>query len=162
MAVRKHISDTKEADDDRSTEDIRRDIAKEKENISQAVDQIGERIQEKLEWREYVKESPYLAIGAAAGLGYLVSRAFITRTTPMERIMSSIADEVQQSLSGLRGKTSGPGLVKVTLQVFATKAAVSWIKKAISTSVANGGPESHPQAERGSTITPKADMSNKI
>jgi hypothetical protein len=44
---------------DRSTEDIRHDIAKEKEKISQNVDEIGERIKEKLDWRVYAKESPY-------------------------------------------------------------------------------------------------------
>jgi hypothetical protein len=162
MTEKEHLSNTKEADVDRSTEDIRRDIAKEKENISQTVEQIGELVEEKLDWREYVKHSPYLTIGAAAGLGYLASRMFITRTTPMERIMGSIAEEVRGSLGGLRTGAAGPGLIKVTLQVLATKAAANWIKKAISTNVANDGAEPQPQTGRGSTITPKADTSKNI
>ena len=97
MTEREHPGNTKEADIERSTEDIRQDIAKEKENISQTVEQIGERINEKLDWRGYVKDSPYWALGAAAGLGYLASRMFIRRTTPMERIMRPIAEEVRDS-----------------------------------------------------------------
>jgi len=162
MAGKEHLSNTKEADAERSTEDIRRDIAKEKENISQAVEQIGERIEEKLDWREYVKDSPYLTIGIAAGLGYLASRMFMTRTTPMERIMGSIAEEVRGSLGGLRAGAAGPGLIKLTLQVIATKAAANLIKKAISTNVTSGGAELRPQTGRDSTISPKVDASKII
>ena len=162
MAEKEHISKKKEADVERSSEEIRQDIEKEKENISQAVDQIGERIKEKLDWREYVKDSPYWAIGAAAGLGYLASRVFITRTTPMERIMGSIAEEVHGSLGGLLGKAAGPGLMKVTLQVIATKAAAGWIKKTISTTAASGDVGLRSRTERGSTITRKTDTSKNI
>jgi ElaB/YqjD/DUF883 family membrane-anchored ribosome-binding protein len=127
MAEREHLSNEKEADVERSSEDIRRNIAKEKENISQKADEIGDRIKEKLDWREYVKDSPYLAVGVAAGLGYIGSRVLTTRTTAMERIMDSIAGEVRGSLGGLN---AGPGLIKLTLLGIATKAAVRWIKHA--------------------------------
>ena len=157
MAEREYLSNTREADVERSTEDIRQDIAKGEENISQTVEQIDERIQEKLDWREYVKDSPYWALGAAAGLGYLASRMFITRTTPMERIMGSIAEEVRDSLGGLLAGAAGPGLIKVTLLGIATKAAASWIKNATSTAVASGGAGPRPQTGRGSTISPKVD-----
>ena len=70
MAERGFLSDTKEADVERSTEEIRQDIAKGEENISQTVEQIGERIKEKLDWRGYVRDSPYWALGVAAGLGW--------------------------------------------------------------------------------------------
>ena len=101
MAEREYLSNTRGADVERSTEDIRQDITKEEQNLSQTVEQIGERIKEKLDWRAYVKDSPYWALGAAAGLGYLASGMFITRTTPMERIMGSIAEEVRDSLGGV-------------------------------------------------------------
>jgi ElaB/YqjD/DUF883 family membrane-anchored ribosome-binding protein len=64
----------KEAGVERSSEDIRQAIAREKENVSQTVEQIGERIKEKMDWRGYVRDSPYWAIGAAAGLGYRIYR----------------------------------------------------------------------------------------
>jgi ElaB/YqjD/DUF883 family membrane-anchored ribosome-binding protein len=133
MSEREHLSNEQEADVERSSEEIRQNIVKEKENISQKVDQIGERIKEKLDWREYVKDSPYLAIGVAAGLGYIGSRVLITRSTPMERIMDSIAGEVRGSLGGLIPGASSPGLIKMTLLGIATKAAAGWIKNAAST-----------------------------
>lgn len=144
MAAREYLSNTREGGVERSTEEIRQDIAKKEENISQAVEQIGERIKEKLDWRGYVKDSPYWALGAAAGLGYLASEMFITRTTPMERIMGSIAKEVRDTLGDLRAGAAGPGLIKVALLSIATKAAVSWIKNATSTDVASGGAVPRP------------------
>jgi hypothetical protein len=157
MTEREHPGNTKEADIERSTEDIRQDIAKEKEDISKTVEQIGERINEKLDWRGYVKGSPYWALGAAVGLGYLASRMAIRRTTPMERIMDSIAEEVRDSLGGLLARAAGPSLVKVTLLGIATKAAASWMKNATSTATASGGARPRPQKRRVSTISPRVD-----
>jgi hypothetical protein len=157
MAERKDPGNKREADVERSSEHIRRDIAKGEEDISQTVDKIDERIQEKLDWRGYVKDSPYWALGAAAGLGYLASRMFITRTTPMERIMGSIAEEVRGSLGGLLAGAAGPNLIKVTLLGIATKAAAGWIKSAVSTAVASSGAGPRPQTGRGSTISPRVD-----
>jgi hypothetical protein len=162
MAERENPVDAKEADVERSSDDIRRDIAEGEESISQTVAQIGEFIEEKLNWREYVKNSPYLAIGAAAGLGYLASRMFITRTTPMERVMGSIAREVRGSLDGVPAGTAAPGLIRMVLQGIATKAAASWIKKAVSTNAAGGGDGPQPWTDRDSTISPEVDTSTNI
>ena len=79
-----------------------------------------------------MKDSPYWALGAAAGLGYLGSRLFVRRTTPMERILRPIAKEFRGSVHGLLAGAAGPGLIKETLVGVATMAAVRWIKKAIS------------------------------
>ena len=157
MAEREYPSNTREADVERSTEDIRQDIAKEEENISQTVEQIGERIKEKLDWRGYVKDSPYWALGAAAGLGYLASRMFITRTTPVERIMGSIAEEVRDSLGGLLAGAAGSGLIKVTLLGIATKVAAGWIKNATSTAAAHSGAAPRPQTARDPTVSQRVD-----
>jgi ElaB/YqjD/DUF883 family membrane-anchored ribosome-binding protein len=157
MAEREYPGNTTEADVERSSEDIRRDIAQGEENISQTVEKIDERIQEKLDWRGYVKDSPCWALGAAAGLGYLASRMLITRTTPMERIMDSVADEARDSLGGLVARAAGPGLIKVSLLGFATKAALGWLKSAISTAVASGDARPRPQKRRVSSISPKVD-----
>ncbi|MBF0496788.1 MAG: hypothetical protein HQK58_09490 [Deltaproteobacteria bacterium] len=157
MAKKESTSNTREADVERSTEDIRQDIAKGEDNISQTVHKIDERIKETLDWREYVKDSPYLALGAAAGLGYLASRMFIRRTTPMERIMGSIAEEVRDSLSGVLAGAAGPSLVKVGLLGIATKAAAGWIKNATSTDVTSGDAGPRPQTRRASTIGPRMD-----
>lgn len=86
-----HQPHTKETDVERNTEDIRNDISKKEDNIQQTVEQIGERIKEKLDWREYVKASPYWALGTAAGLGCLASRS------PKRPIRGSITDEARNS-----------------------------------------------------------------
>jgi hypothetical protein len=162
MAEKEYVNNTREADVERSSEDIRLDIAKGEESISRTVDKIDERIQEKLDWRGYVKDSPYWALGAAAGLGYLASRMFITRTTRMERIMGSIAEEVRGSLGGLFAGAAGPSLIKVTLLGIATKAAAGWIKHATSTAAASGGAGPQPQAGRDSTISPRANTRKSL
>ena len=162
MATRENLSNTREAHVERSTEDIRQDIAKGGKNISQTLEQIDERIKEKLDWRGYVKDSPYLALGAAAGLGYLASRMFRTRATPMERIMGSIGEEVRNSLGNLLVHTAGPGLVKAALLGIATKVATGWIKNSISTAVSSRGAEPRPQTGGGSTMSPKVDTKKII
>jgi len=125
----------------------------ERENISQTVEQI----KEKLDWRGYVKDSPYWALGAAAGLGYLASRMFIRRTTPMERIMRPIAEEVRDSLGGMLAGAAGSGLIKVTLMGIATKAAASLIKNAITTDEADSGIVPRPQTGKGPAGDPRVD-----
>jgi ElaB/YqjD/DUF883 family membrane-anchored ribosome-binding protein len=162
MAEKRYTNNTREADVERSSEDIRQDIAKGGDNISQAVDQIDERIQEKLDWREYVKDSPYWALGAAAGIGYFASRMFIPRTTPMERIINSLADEARDSLGGLLARAAGPGLVKATLLGIAMKAAANWINSAGSADVASGGARPRPRAKRGSPNRPRVDTQRII
>lgn len=156
MAEREYRSNAREADVERSTEDIRQDIAKGEESISQTLEQIDERIKEKLDWREYVIDYPYWAMGAAAGLGYLASRMFTKRPTLMERIIDAVAEEARHSLGNVLAGAAGHGLIKVTLLGIATKAAAGWIKNATSTALASGGPGPRPRAVRGSTIGPRA------
>lgn len=157
MAEREFLSNTREANVERSAEDIRQDIAKRGDKISEAVEQIGERIKDKLDWRGYVKDAPYWALGAAAGLGYLASRMFRTRTTPMERIMGSVAEEVRDSLGGLLAGAAGPSLIKVTLIGLATKAAASLIKNATAPDGTSDGAVPRPQTGRCPTARPRAD-----
>ena len=158
MVERKHSTKENEANFERSSQDIREDIANEKEKISRTVDEIGERIKEKTDWREYVKDSPFWAIGAAAGLGYLASRVFITRTTPMERIVTTLADGVHDSLDGLHARAAGPGLIKLTLLTIAAEAAVDWIKNANSTAEAAEGEAGPPSQNGRDSTTIKPDI----
>lgn len=139
----------------RSTDDIRQDIAREEDTLSRTVQQIGDRIQEKLDWSEYVKNSPYWALGAAAGLGFLASKMLQKRATPMERIMDSLAEEVRGSLGGLQIGAARPRLIQVTLMGIATKVATDLIKKTASAASSNGGSRPQPQTDHDSTNTPK-------
>ncbi len=138
------------AEIERSTEEIREDIDREEENLSRTAQEIGDRIKEKLDWSGYVKDSPYWALGAAAGLGFLASKLLQTRTTPMERIMATLAEEVRGSLGGLHVGATGPSLTKVTLLGIATKVATDWIKNTTSSANPSGGPRPQPQQDHES------------
>ena len=113
----------------RSTEDIRQDIAREEENLSKTAQEIGDRIKEKLDVSEYVKDSPYWALGIAAGIVFFASRVLQRRTTPMERIMGSFAEEVRDSLGGLHVGAARPSLAQLALLGIGTKLAADWIRK---------------------------------
>ena len=138
----------------RSTEDIRRDISREEEKISRTAQQIGDRIKEKMDWTEYVKGSPYWALGIAAGIGFFTSRILQPRTTPMERIMGSLAEEVRDSLGGLHTGTAGPSLAQVTLLGIGTKLVAEWIKSASSTTGPSDSVKHPSQTEHDGGINP--------
>lgn len=142
----------------RSAEDILRDIAREEEKLSRTAHQIGERIKEKLDVSEYVKDSPYWALGIAVGVGFFAARVLQPRTTPMERIMGSLAEEIRGSLGGLRMSAAAPRLAGATLLGFGAKLAAGWISNAISTSGACGCVRPPSQTENDSTIYPNASM----
>jgi ElaB/YqjD/DUF883 family membrane-anchored ribosome-binding protein len=156
MDEKEYHSNTSVTNGERSSEEIRRNIAKEKENISQTVGQIGERIKEKMDWREYVNESPYLALGVAAGIGYLASSVFTTRATPLEQIMRPIVEEACESLGGLRSGSTSPGLVKLALVGIVTKVATALLKDATLSEGASGT-FTHSHKGRDSTANPRVD-----
>jgi hypothetical protein len=106
----------------RNSAEIKADIATDLDNISAKAEDLGERIEEKLDWREHVKESPFLALGAAAGLGFLASGMMVRRAGPLEHILETVGS-----------LTSGGGrsLVGMTLFGIATQVAVGLIKKAV-------------------------------
>ncbi|MRR54074.1 MAG: hypothetical protein EG822_06125 [Deltaproteobacteria bacterium] len=139
----------------RSTEEIRQDLAREEANLSRTAHQIGDRIKEKLDWSEYVKDSPYWSLGIAAGIGFFASRVLKTRTTPMERIMGPLAEEVRTSLGGLHLGAARPGLAQVILLGIGTKLAAGWLRNGCSTSRSSGGVRTPSQAEHDSTINPE-------
>ena len=124
---------------ERSAEAIRQDIAARRESISETVDRLGDRIHETLDWREYIAEYPYVALGLAAGLGFLVAGIFKFKRepTPRERIMDALAevtedltDRVRGSLDDVVPKKGGPGkTVKAAATAMVTKAAIDFAKK---------------------------------
>ena len=134
-------------DGHRNTDAIRQDIAQAEQEMSQTVEELGDRIKEKLEWQEYVKEKPYIALGVAAGLGFLASAMFSKRRTPMERILDSLTDEVRDVAGGMVARTAGPGLVKVTLLGIASKAAVGWLQNAAEKNTASHDRGTQPGGE---------------
>ncbi len=129
------------ADKERTTEDIMQDIAREEKQLSQTAEQIGERLKEKLDWRAYVNDAPYWALGVAAGLGYLASKRLKARRAPLEQFISSLPEEVRDAGNGLNATTARPGLCRAILMAIATKAVADWIKHATLPSGITGDTE---------------------
>jgi hypothetical protein len=126
---------------ERSAEEIRQDIAARRDSISEAVDKLGDKIQETLDWREYVSSYPMIALGAAAGLGFLVSGIFRRNPTPRERMMDAMADMVEDfkgragDIAGdvVKRKMAGGKTVKAALTGVITKAAMDFAKNQVQT-----------------------------
>lgn len=151
---------------ERSAEDIRQDIAAKRETISETVDKLGERIQETLDWREYIAQYPFIALGAAAGVGCLLSGFFKSRPSPQERISDAVAEVVEDVTDRFRGslgdvipgKKIGPGkTVKAAATAALTKAAMdyaqNWLKGSLSgnnqrSRASNMSQRSMPTSER--------------
>lgn len=147
------------AERERSSEEIRENISREGENISQTVEQIGERIKEKFDWRAQVKDSPYLAMGAAVGVGYVASKVFARRATPIERILESLAEDVRDSLGGSASGVARTGLIRMTLLGIVTKAAADWIKNEYNLDKAsNSDDEPRPRTGQDSNVDPETNM----
>jgi Protein of unknown function (DUF3618) len=125
----------------RSAEEIREDIAAKRESISETVDRLGDHLHRKLDWREQVAAHPYMALGAAAAMGVLVSGAFKHRPTPRERIMDALAesiedftDDVRHSVTRLFLRSAGPSFLRSAIAGVLTKAVVQAFKSTNSES----------------------------
>lgn len=140
MAETTHVATQRRAESDtaeRSAEAIRQDIAAKRDSISETVDKLGERIQETFDWREYVGNYPLVALGLAAGLGFMVAGLFKRQPTPRERIMDAIAEVSEDFTDRLRdaigdavpAKKSGVSrTLKAALTATVSKAAMDFAK----------------------------------
>jgi hypothetical protein len=107
---------------ERSAAEIRQNIAAEKEMIADTVHRLGRRIDESLDWKSQVSKRPVLFLGIAAGVGLVMSKALVSKPTPIEQIAN-----VVQRLPLQQNKEQS--LLKMTLFGFITKAAVNWVKE---------------------------------
>jgi hypothetical protein len=129
-----------EYEPDRSAEEIRQDIAAKRESITETVERIGDTVHRTLDWRTYAADYPLVALGAAAGLGFLLTRMFTPKPTPRERIMDAIADGIEDIKGQFSGyldvvpqKKVGIGnSVKTAALGLLTKAATDYAKQALS------------------------------
>jgi ElaB/YqjD/DUF883 family membrane-anchored ribosome-binding protein len=150
-------------DGHRNTDAIRQDIAQAEQEMSQTVERIGNRINKKLDWQEYVRETPYLALGVAASVGYLASKMFVKKRSPMDRVLDAVADELRDAAGGIVAKTAGPGLVKATLLGIASKAAVGWLQNAAFKDTAARENNVHPDSKCCATDqTPGIDRESVV
>jgi hypothetical protein len=70
---------------------------------------------EKLDWRGYVQEAPYLSIGAAAAVGLIASGMLKRKPSAIELFMDSIEGRARRSLKGLVADATQPSLLRKTV-----------------------------------------------
>jgi ElaB/YqjD/DUF883 family membrane-anchored ribosome-binding protein len=128
---------------ERSAEEIRHDIAAKRESLSKMVDRLDERIHQTLDWREYIGDHPYAALGIAAGLGFLIWGIFRPHPTSGERIIEALAESAEGLTDRFREtvsnspleKESGLGrAVKATVATAVTRAALDSLTRRVRSS----------------------------
>jgi hypothetical protein len=112
---------------ERTAETIQRDIAAKRESISETVDRLSARIQDKVDWRQWVSQYPYVAIGTAAGLGALPTQRMGEALGDM---VESTLEDIQQSLGDVALQTMRPVIVKSSLGLAVGKTVIEFIKRA--------------------------------
>lgn len=149
MAERTNVATQQRMQDeppDRSAVAIRQDIAAKRESISETVDKLGERIQETFDWHEYVAEYPVVALGLAAGAGFLIAGIFKRNPSPQERILDAVADLTEDMTTRVGGVMAGViqkkmfsgRTVKAAATAMIAKAAVNFLKKQVSGAMTDG------------------------
>ena len=127
---------------ERSADEIRQDIAAKRESITETVDRLSDRFQQTFDWRTYVSNYPVVALGVAAGLGFLASGILKPRATPTERMKDALADCFEDFTDRFRSQiddvtTRRPGLnqtVKAAATGLLVKAAAEFVRNRISDS----------------------------
>jgi hypothetical protein len=153
MAERDNVSilaNRTNVETERSAEEIRQDIAAKRESITETVERLNDKFQSTLDWRTYAGDYPFVALGLAAGLGYMASRIFARQPTPRQRIMEAIADSVEDFkdqfgdyLEIVPPKNSAIGTsVKAAATALLTKAATDYVKNVLT-----GSREQEPAEE---------------
>ena len=151
---------------ERSAEEIRQDIAAKRESISETVDKLGDRIHQTLDWREYIAEYPYVALGAAALVGCMFAGIFKRRPSPRERIYDALAesiedvrDNLRSSIEGAVGKKGGLGkTAKAAVTATITKAAIDFAKGKASEMFMGGNAQQDYPRQAGQAYEPTQAM----
>jgi ElaB/YqjD/DUF883 family membrane-anchored ribosome-binding protein len=153
------VSETVGAGRPRTADDIRHDIARNEEHISHAVEEISDRIKEKLDWRGYVQEAPYLSIGAAAAVGLIAAGMLKRKPSAIELFMDSIEGRARRSLGGLVADvTHQPSLLRKTVLSISVAALSTWISTAVSTPPKRTSGTPPPREQERTIITPAQNV----
>jgi hypothetical protein len=121
-------------DVERSSDEIRQDIAARRDSITEAVDRLGDRFQETLDWRTYVSNHPLAALSVAAGFGFIAARVFKPRPTSGQRIKNALAYGIEDLTGRFRHRLDDLDLRKPSFGLGGTikAAATGLITKAVT------------------------------
>lgn len=151
---------------DRSAFAIRQDIAAKRESISETVDKLGDRLQETFDWHEYVAAYPVVALGLAAGAGFLIAGVFKRKPTPQQRIHEAVAELTEDLADRVGGVMAGViqkkmfsgGAVKAAATTMLAKVAVDFLKSRLSSAMA--GDNSRPGQPQSRNSAPSNSDTN--
>jgi len=88
---------------DRSIDEIKQNIEQTRNEITDTVDQLGERLKETMDWRSYVSEYPLVAVGGAALLGFYLTRKLLKpRRSTMEELVENLIRTGRDALAPQR------------------------------------------------------------
>jgi ElaB/YqjD/DUF883 family membrane-anchored ribosome-binding protein len=85
---------------ERSIDEIRRDIERRRDSITRTVDQMGRKVHDTFSWREQVADHPYVALGVAAGAGFLLAKLLLRRRSSPERLAEELGSTLRHSIHG--------------------------------------------------------------
>jgi ElaB/YqjD/DUF883 family membrane-anchored ribosome-binding protein len=109
---------------DRSIEEIRSNIEQTRNEITNTVDKLGERLKETVDWRSYVTEHPFVAVGGAALIGFYLTRKLLTpKRSPSDELLQSLIRAGRDAIAPKR-----PGLL-LTVATLAGKYALDQFQK---------------------------------
>lgn len=84
---------------DRSIEEIRQNIDKTRNEITDTVDQLGEKLKQTVDWRSYVNEYPVVAVGGAALIGFYLTRKLLKpRRAPLDELVENLIRTTRDAL----------------------------------------------------------------
>jgi ElaB/YqjD/DUF883 family membrane-anchored ribosome-binding protein len=134
MAERTNLALGKQIDTsgDRNAEEIRRDIATTRDSIKDTVERLNDRVEMALDWKTYVADSPFVALSAAAGVGFFLSRVFRPRPTPRERMFDALADSVEDFTGQVREQLSRLPVQRVSAGRVVKSAAAALVTQAVT------------------------------
>ena len=143
---------------ERSSDEIRNDIAARRESITHTVGQIGDKIHQAMDWKGYVERYPYAAIGLAVGTGLVIGGLLRRKRSPTERIVDALVDKAEELGDNLRDsarklifKTAAPSLFRGTVYGIAGKVLMQYLQNRAAHAAGNGGSPSQPDEWRSST-----------
>jgi hypothetical protein len=130
---------------ERSSDEIRSDIAARRESITQTVGQLGEKIHQTFDWKEQVARHPYACVGLAAGVGFFLG-GLLHRKSPKDRIVDAFVDAAEELGDSLRAsarrlliRTAAPSLFRGTIYGIASKALMQYLQNRAIHAEGNGG-----------------------
>jgi ElaB/YqjD/DUF883 family membrane-anchored ribosome-binding protein len=115
---------------ERSSEEIRQNIAATRESITETVDELSSRVQRTFDWKTYVADYPLAATGIAAGVGLMLGFLIRPRTTPAQRVSRAFAEMVEDTAHRFQDQFDGIGMRRPGLGQTLRAAAIASLVQA--------------------------------